>query len=128
MKIFYSHHLYKYGTKIEEMEIRMIKEQFPDAEIFNPATDIDQNMPTENIMQECVKQVNSSDVVVFSTLSGLIGKGCFTEISEAFRAGIPLFVISGNSVVKVDNFSYHLTKSGNNREYAVVSVNENNPS
>ena len=120
MKIFYSHHLYKYGTKIEEMEIRLIKKKFPDADIFNPSVDIAQNRPEEEIMKECLANVISSDILVFSSVSGLVGKGCFNEIAAARIAGVPVYMISGYDIIETEALRHEYTGSGNDREYAVV--------
>ena len=54
--IYYAHHQWKYGTKIEEYEISLIKRYFPHASIFNPSTDLNtKGMPEPAIMEECLK-------------------------------------------------------------------------
>ena len=35
-KIYYAHHLWKYGTEIEQYEIYLIKNKFPASTIINP--------------------------------------------------------------------------------------------
>ena len=51
MKIYYAHHLWKYGTPIEDYEIECIKKKFEDAEIINPRTLLPQDKPESEIMQ-----------------------------------------------------------------------------
>ena len=43
MKIYYAHHVWKYGTPIEDYEIECIKKQFENAEIINPRTSLPQD-------------------------------------------------------------------------------------
>lgn len=83
MKIYYAHSQWKYGTKIEDYELRVIHEYFPRAEIINPAKDIDQSGTEEDVMQRCLEAVRSADLVVFSSVDGTIGNGVLREVEDA---------------------------------------------
>lgn len=88
MKIYYAHHIWKYGTKIEEYELNLIKKTFPNATIFNPSIDINQTGNEELIMKRCLDEVSKSDMVVFSSMNGCIGFGVFQEINCAYLNSI----------------------------------------
>lgn len=96
-RIYYAHHQWKYGTKIEEFEIEMIRKAFPKMDIFNPATDLKTDgLSEEEIMKQCLKEVDASDLVVFTTMDGYIGKGVLEEIRHAQSNGkVVLWFIGG---------------------------------
>lgn len=92
--IYYAHHQWKYGTKIEEYELDLIKEYFPNATIFNPSVSLNINGETEDeIMEFCLHQVGISDMVIFSSVDGLVGIGVFKEITHAKELNIPVYYI-----------------------------------
>lgn len=100
MKIYYAHHQWKYGTKIEEYELDLIKTYFCNADIFNPSTDMNVTGKTEEeIMGICLEQVNKSDIVVFSSVDGVIGKGVYTELEQAEFIGTPILYISNGYLI-----------------------------
>lgn len=95
LKIYYAHHQWKYGTKIEDYELDLIKEYFPNAVIFNPAVDLNIDGKTEDeIMCICLDQVKISDMVIFSSIDGLVGIGVFKEVTKAKALGIPIYYIA----------------------------------
>lgn len=83
--IYYAHHQWKYGTKIEDYELDMIKRYFPHAEIFNPATDLRSKDSGDEdvIMEECINKVLDSDIVIFTTMDSMIGIGVYQEVMAA---------------------------------------------
>lgn len=92
--IYYAHHQWKYGTKIEEYEISLIKRYFPHANIFNPSTDLNtKGMPEPAIMEECLKQVMGSDILIFSSVDGCVWTGVYTEVMRAKSQGKFVFYI-----------------------------------
>lgn len=92
--IYYAHHQWKYGTKIEEYEINLIKRYFPHAHIFNPSTDLNTEDTTESaVMEECLRQVRDSDILVFSSVDGCVGTGVYAEVMEAKAKGKIIFYI-----------------------------------
>jgi hypothetical protein len=91
MKIYYAHHLWKYGTEIEAWELDLIRKRFPGCEIINPNGAIEQGRPAEDIMADCLQKVRECDVLVFSSLSGVIGKGVYRELLEASQHSVPVF-------------------------------------
>lgn len=94
LKIHYAHHQWKYGTKIEEYELDLIKAYFPNATIFNPSVSLNINGETEDeIMEFCLHQVEISDMVIFSSVDGLVGIGVFKEITHAKELNIPVYYI-----------------------------------
>lgn len=87
--VYYAHHQWKYGTKIEQYELEVINRYFPHAEVFNPSTDLLSNDCGDEttIMEECLGVVDGSDILVFSSMDGMIGIGVFTEVEAALKAG-----------------------------------------
>lgn len=96
--VYYAHHQWKYGTKIEEYELNLIKRYFPNARIFNPSTDITTIGSEEEIMKECLETVDNSDIIVFSSMDGVIGKGVYTEVMEARKKGKLILYINHNEL------------------------------
>lgn len=92
--IYYAHHQWKYGTKIEEYEISLIRRYFPHANIFNPSKDLSTEHMTESaIMEECLRNVRDSDILVYSSVDECVGAGVYTEVMEAKKQGKIIFYI-----------------------------------
>ena len=102
LKIYYAHHIWKYGTKIEEYELDLIKKTFPNAEIFNPSTDIDQTENEEVIMERCLDEVCKSDMVVFSSMNGCIGFGVSQEVDCAYHNNLKVGYLFANQIQDYD--------------------------
>lgn len=86
--IYYAHHRWKYKTLIEVYELSLIRKYFPNAKIINPATDLIQKDCGDEarIMEECLKLVLNSDIIVFSSMDGLLGSGVYKEVQTAQKA------------------------------------------
>ena len=87
--IYYAHHQWKYGTKIEEYELSLIRRYFYSGTIFNPATDLESTIEDGEvaIMEECFATIDKSDILVFSSMDGIVGTGVYHEVKEAQRLG-----------------------------------------
>lgn len=122
MKIYYAHHQWKYGTEIEKYEIDLIRDNFSNAEIFNPSTDlIIKGKTNEEIMDECLEHVRESDVVIFSSVDGMIGIGVYTELKEARKCNKKIYYISHDTLWP----SFHIRKCispKSDRLYAYVKI------
>lgn len=94
MKIYYAHSRMKYNTLIEQYELALIRQRFPEAEIINPNGLVNQNQDNETAMQECYKLIGECNILVFSSISGVIGKGVYREIKRAKK----IFYINDNTV------------------------------
>lgn len=93
--IYYAHPLEKYVKSIEEMEIKIIRDNFPFAFIIiNPSTFEEKWNSQDQIIKKCLNFVSKSDLVIFSPLNkNFISKGVFVEISEATRLNIRTYLI-----------------------------------
>lgn len=122
--IYYGHHQFKYGTKVEEYELKVINNYFSDENIciVNPSTGIKQGRAENAIMTDCLSAVRNCDIFVFSSMSGVIGKGLYTEIQTALLNNKPIFEIYGNTLTKVNDIEFELLNSDTPREYAVYKV------
>ena len=128
--IYYAHHQWKYGTKVEEYEIDLIRRYFPLSKVFNPATDlycVKHGVPDEStIMDECLNRVENSDIFVFSSMDGVIGKGVYTEAKRATEMGKICFYIFNNMLIHGSYIKIDRIKGDNDRLYATVTVKGGN--
>ena len=121
MRIYYAHHLWKYGTEIERYEIGLIQADKPGCIIFNPNGDIGHVGAEPDIMERCLASVDECDALVFSDLSGVVGKGVAQEIYHAQAAGIPVGRIVGHGVRWYSEpVKHRLLHTGNNRIFAEI--------
>ena len=98
--IYYAHHQWKYGTQLEQYELDLIKRYFPNATVFNPSTDLetDPSLGEGLIMEECLERVRNSDILIFSSMDGVIGTGVYHEIKEARKHGKFVYYIFNNEL------------------------------
>lgn len=122
MKIYYAHHLWKYNTKIEEYELEVIKRYFPNAEIINPNGYIKQGREESIIMKDCLEIIENCNILIFSSVNGVVGRGVVDEFNKASKLGLPIYYIMDNILYDARPYSFKLTNSGNNRLYAIVST------
>ena len=121
--IYYAHHQWKYGTKIEEYELDLIKRYFPHADIFNPAVDLDVDGRTEDdIMNDCFGKVIESDIIIFSSMDGVTGVGVYKEVIKAIlHKKLVLYIFN-------DELHTHFTINplidGTDRIYASVELDD----
>lgn len=122
--IYYAHHRWKYHTQEEVYELEVIRRYFPNAKIFNPSTDIEMRIAAyeELVMQECLKAVDSSDIVIFSSLDGTVGSGVYKEVEYAIDSGKLVFYLYQDTLYS----AFHLYKrdeaSRSDRLYAFVDA------
>ena len=121
--IYYAHHQWKYGTKIEKYELDLIKKYFPNATIFNPSTDliIQPGETEEDIMWQCLQTVRNSDILVFSSMDGVIGTGVYHEIAEAKERDKIIFYIYKNALQPTFTISKLDDDIRSDRVYGTVS-------
>ena len=123
MRIYYAHHQWKYNTAIEKYELNLIRSVFgKDSDIVNPAQfSVLWNETEEEIMRKCLDEVILSDILVFSSVDGVIGKGVHTEIITAFDFGRNVYYIDQNSIT--NSFEINRIKnSTTDRVYATVDA------
>lgn len=93
--IYYAHHRWKYGTQVEQYELDLIKRYFPKGKICNPSVDFrfPEGASEDSIMKHCLNTVRNSDILVFSSVDGVVGTGVYHEVKEAQKAGKLVFYI-----------------------------------
>ena len=124
--IYYAHHQWKYGTQIEAYELDLIREYFPNAKIFNPATDLKSLSPEldeDSIMKECLEAVWHSDILVFSSVNGTVGTGVYHEVLEAESSKKIVFYIQHNTLTTDYHFVEIPHQFRTDRLYADVITN-----
>lgn len=121
-EIYYAHHLWKYDTKIEEFELNIIGKNLPDYELFNPSTQFifSEHMTEEEIMNECLKKVGECHALVFSSISGVVGKGVWSEVGLALEKNKDVYYLIGDELIKVKSIVFRECKYKTNRTYAVI--------
>lgn len=122
MKIYYAHHLWKYNTKIEEYELDVIKRYFPNAEIINPNGYIEQGREESVIMKDCLEVIENCNILIFSSVNGVVGRGVVDEFNKASKLRLPIYYIMDDILYDARPYSFKFTNSGNNRLYAIVST------
>lgn len=120
--IYYAHHQWKYHTREEEYELDLIRKHFPNATIFNPSTDLDMKIAIyENlVMRECLKAVDSSDIVVFSSVNGVIGSGAYQEIMRAKEKEKPCFYLYYDQLLPTFEVARLVEERRSDQLYALV--------
>lgn len=121
MKIYYAHHMYKYNTKVEEYELSLIKKTFPKGTVINPNGffSFSPQESEESIMQSCLETIHKSDALVFSSMSGVVGVGVFTEVNFAISLKKPVYYIQNNKITKCSQVMFQITDEGD-RVYAII--------
>lgn len=122
--IYYAHHQWKYGTKVEQYELDLIKRYFPDDKIFNPSTDIktDISLGEEAIMKECLETIRNSDILVFSSMDGVVGTGVFHEVKEARKFGKFIYYIFHNKLYSCFTIEEFDEDKQTDRLYGMVDI------
>lgn len=122
--IYYAHHLYKYNTKIEDWELELIEEKLPQYVIFNPSTHFtfSKEMTEEEVMNICLKRVVDCGALVFSSLSGIVGRGVYSEVRCALVNNKEVYYLKQDKLIKIDyiEFGDIEEKFQSNRTFKVV--------
>jgi hypothetical protein len=121
-KIYYAHHLWKYNTPIEEYELEVIKRYFSNVEIINPNGYIEQCREEAVIMKDCLKVIENCNILIFSSVNGVVGRGVVDEYNKASKLGLPIYYIMNDILYDARGYGFELTNSGNNRLYAIVII------
>lgn len=122
--IYYAHHQWKYNTPEETYELNLIQRYFPNAKIFNPASDLKHTAADgeEAVMAECLETVRNSDVLVFSSLDGCVGTGVYHEVNKALDVDKPVFYIWQDKLRADFTLSMREDNKRTDRLYGYVDV------
>ena len=123
LKIYYAHHQWKYGTKIEDYELSLIQSYFPNAKIFRPSADLNVEVKSEDeIMNICLNQIKMFDMVIFSSMDGLVGIGVFKEVTHAKDLGMPVYYIYKDELRYDFDITANWKSNGNDRTFGRVDL------
>lgn len=127
MKIYYAHHMWKYNTKEERMEIEAIKRIFPNSNIINPNGSVIETGNEAEAMEQCFNFIRESDILIFTTLNNKIfGRGVYDEISLALQLGMKVFLLKEDTLLKINDINsiceIIIDKTKSNREYAKLLI------
>ena len=101
-KLYYAHHVFKYNTKEEKQEIELIEKKFPNFLIINPNEWICQDNSEQAIMNQCYHFVKMSDILVFSSLNTIIGRGVYEEVQLALEENKDVYYLLDNNFYKIN--------------------------
>ena len=117
--------MFKYNTKEEKQEIELIEKKFPNFLIINPNGWICQDNSEQAIMNQCYHFVKMSDILVFSSLNTIIGRGVYEEVQLALKKNKDVYYLLDDNFYKINlkdflkvNIIYD--KTNNFREYASI--------
>ena len=94
--------MFKYNTKEEKQEIELIEKKFPNFLIINPNEWICQDNSEQAIMNQCCHFVKMSDVLVFSSLNTIIGRGAYEEVQLALEENKDVYYLLDNNFYKIN--------------------------
>lgn len=121
--IYYAHHQWKYNTTVELYELSLIRRYFPNASVFNPSIDLKTDSKDESvIMSECLDTVRNSDILIFSSLDGCVGKGVYQEVMQAQNQGKIIFYIYQDGLRTDFGISERPESKRTDRMYANVDL------
>ena len=123
MVVYYAHHQYIYFSRREQLELNLIKSYFTNPEIINPAlfdfNNSSAKLTEVEIMDYCFNQVLSSDILVFGSIDGFVGKGVHDEVLTALTNNIPVYEITKTEIIPFTGI-FDLLNRDSNRIYAQV--------
>ena len=120
--IYFAHSLLIYGNDYEAYCLSLLAKTFANTDIFNPNGQVAQTTDKE-AMKICLATVRSPmcKALCFATTSGMVGKGCMTEIRLALDRQLPVYCIMGNKVFLTSSISF-TPIDFSNRVYAIANV------
>ena len=80
----------------------MIEKKFPNYLIINPNEWICQDNSEQAIMNQCYHFVKMSDVLVFSSLNTIIGRGVYEEVQLALEKNKDVYYLLDNNFYKIN--------------------------
>ena len=127
MKIYYAHHMWKYNTEEERMEIEAIKRIFPNSNIINPNGSVIETGNEAEAMEQCFNFIRESNILIFTTLNNKVfGRGVYDEISLALQLGMEVFLLKKDTLLKINDINSMceiiIDKTKSNREYAKLLI------
>ena len=106
--IYYAHHLWKYDTEIEEFELDIISKKLSEYEIINPNKyfNFSDEQDEYEIMLECLEKVKECEALVFSSLSGIVGRGVYGEVLQALNENKEVYYLKQDKLIRVDRLEF----------------------
>ena len=122
--VYYAHHQWKYDTPIEQWELSLIEKKLSKYEVFNPSTQIifSPYMTEDEIMVECLEKVKECDALVFSSLSGVVGRGVYLEVLQALNTGKEVYYLKQDKLIRIKYIKFKDVeeKFKSNRTFKVI--------
>lgn len=73
-------------------------------------------------MNICLNQIKISDMVVFSSMDGLVGIGVFKEVTHAKDLGMPVYYIDKDELRYDFDITANWKSNGNDRTFGRVDL------
>ena len=124
MKIYYSHAMLLYGTKLEKIEKQQILKNFPDAKIVDPGSF--QNNPEKRLggMEYCLNLVDKCNGLVFTRFLNKITAGVGKEINHALKKRLQVHELKNGKVRKIRKPVRYLTREETVKLYRMWRLKE----
>ena len=73
-------------------------------------------------MTDCLNIIENCDILAFSCVNGIVGKGVVDEVTKAKEIGKRIYFIHSNRLVEAEYCKFNVIENSNsNRVYATVS-------
>lgn len=120
MKVYYSHSMKLYGTKVEKEELAIIKKKFPHAKIINPPSFEGSLRKRIEGMAFCHRLIDECDIVVFSKLLGLTTSGVGNEVDYALNKNKRVFEIKDGDLIPCYKPPNYISRRQTIRIYNII--------
>ncbi|MHA1449166.1 MAG: hypothetical protein ACTSP4_07070 [Candidatus Hodarchaeales archaeon] len=91
--LYYSHSMFLYGTRGEQIEISQIKQHFPGLTIINPSEIDLGGRESEEAMEYFYQLIAKSEIVIITEYKCSIGRGVYSEAIYALKSNIAVFLL-----------------------------------
>jgi len=120
MKVYYSHAIPLYGTKLEKREKQQILNNLPMAEIIDPGSYQDNLEKMRGGMEYCFRLIEKCNALVFTRFLGKITAGVGQEVNYALEARMPVHELRNRKLTKVVKSVNYLSRDETVRLYRLI--------
>ena len=124
MKIYYSHAIPTYGTKLEKIEKRQILKNFPGVKIVDPGSFQNNLEKRLGGMEYCLNLVDKCNGLVFTRFLNKITAGVGKEINHAMKKCMPVHELKKGKVRKIRKPVKYLSREETVKLYRMWRLKE----
>lgn len=120
VKIYYSHAMPLYGTKLEVLEKKQILDNLPKAELVDPGSYQSNPEKMKGGMEYCYKLIEECNTLIFTRFLGKITAGVGKEINYALKEKMPVHELRKGKLIKIAKPVNYLSREQTVRFYRIV--------